>query len=254
MAKIKRLILGLGLWAAAPALFAQPALSPDELFAQGNDAYRAGQFDAAREAYETIVRQGLSSASLCFNLGNAYYRLGQAGRARLWYERAARLDPGDDDTRHNLSLVKARVQDTEPGTGLSGFLQRRSAALRWGFLFANVFFFAVLAAGLLRETEALWWGRWIAGVFFLVASGLLFLERSQGRAVRAIVLEARAEVRSSPDPEAAVGFVVPEGHEVVLFRALHDWVEVGAPQKGVKGWVKRDAVEPIPPQPSLAAG
>ena len=93
--------------------FVTPALAQtaaDE-FDRGNTFYRDGKYEQAAASYETVVKQGLASSSLYFNIGNCYYRLGKMAPAILAYERALRLQPNDADTKHNLALVNLKTLD-----------------------------------------------------------------------------------------------------------------------------------------------
>ncbi len=59
------------------------AQTPNDVFNRGNELYRAGKYQEAAKEYESIIKQGKSSAELYFNLGNAYYRDRQLARAIL---------------------------------------------------------------------------------------------------------------------------------------------------------------------------
>ena len=67
--KRTRLILFVG----ALALFSCTVLAQtlDDAFNRGNELYRAGKYQEAAKEYESIIKQGMVSAELYFNLGNA---------------------------------------------------------------------------------------------------------------------------------------------------------------------------------------
>lgn len=67
--------------------------------------YRAGQYEAAVKALE-----GINTADALYNKGNALARLGDYPAAIEAYEQALKLDPDDEDARHNRDLVKAQLQ------------------------------------------------------------------------------------------------------------------------------------------------
>ncbi|MDL2230631.1 tetratricopeptide repeat protein, partial [Alistipes sp. OttesenSCG-928-L06] len=46
-----------------------------------------------------------------YNMGNAYYKDNQIGKAILYYNKALRLDPGNDDIKHNLTVANTYVRD-----------------------------------------------------------------------------------------------------------------------------------------------
>ena len=234
---------GLFMTLAPLVLKATAEPSREDLFTQGNEAYAQGNFAQARDLYERIAGQRHASAELSFNLGNAYYRLGQLGKARLWYERAAAQRPGDEDVRHNRSLVRAQAQEPDEDDGfrrLAGWLP----FLLWALFAVNAVFFALLGVGLFRSDEWGWWGRWVSGILLALMLALALVARSQ-REPRGVVVEHRVEVRTGPGPDYRVGFIVPEGQSVVLFESDNDWRQVGVPEKGLKGWVPSAAVEPV---------
>ena len=213
-----------------------------ELFEQGNKAYQAGDFATAKDRYEGLVKEGNGGLALSLNLGNTYYRLGQMGRARLWYERALEAAPRDEDARYNRDIVRERVGEKETDTdGL-----RSVAGILWILAsVANVLFFALLALGLSREGEWIWWGRWVLGLVFAILLTVALAAQRQMSVRYGVVIVDRAEARTGPSAQEQVGFVAPEGHRVVLLDRLNDWVQIGVPAKGLKGWVQSNAIEPV---------
>lgn len=213
-----------------------------DTFEQGNKAYQAGDFATAKERYEQLASEGNGGLPLSLNLGNTYYRLGQMGLARLWYERALETAPRDEDARYNRDLVSERVGEKDvPAEGLG-----RVAGLLWIFAsVANLLFFGFLALGLSQDSEWIWWGRWVLGILFAVLLAAALAAQKQMAVPYGVVIVNRAEARTGPSAQEQVGFVAPEGHRVVLLDRINDWVQIGVPAKGLKGWVQKDAVEPV---------
>ncbi|MBK8575413.1 MAG: tetratricopeptide repeat protein [Elusimicrobia bacterium] len=220
-------------------------------FEQGNKAYQTGDFNAAKENYERAVAEGNGGLALSYNLGNTYYRLGKMGLARLWFERALESAPRDDDARYNRDVVRERVGETETDTvefqGLSGALWIAVSA-------ANLLFFLLLALGLYRETEWIWWGRWVLGLLFAIFLIAALAAQRQMSVRYGVVIVDRAEARTGPSAQEQVGFVAPEGHQVVILDRLNDWVQIGVPTKGLKGWVSGNTVEHVRPSSSQVSG
>ncbi len=227
-------------------LFLSPGVygGGQEVFDQANKAYQQGDFAAALEGYERLTSAGTGGVSLCYNLGNTYYRLGNMGRARLWYERALEAAPRDEDARYNRDLVRERVGETEAAN--DGF-RELSGALWAAVSAANLLFFVLLGLGLYRETEWIWWGRWFTGILLAVLLSTAFAAQRQASVRLGVITVDRAEARTGPSAQDQVGFVAPEGHRVVLLDRLNDWIQIGVPAKGLKGWVDRNTVEPIRP-------
>lgn len=81
-------------------------------------------------------------------------------------------------------------------------------------------------------------------LFAILLTGAIAAQRQMS--VRyGVVIADRAEARTGPSAQEQVGFVAPEGHRVVLLDRLNDWVQIGVPAKGLKGWVLSNAIEPV---------
>lgn len=233
------------------------AQTPRERMRAANDAFQSRQYQSAAEMYEALREEGFSSAVLYYNLGNSYYRLGELAPAILNYERALLLRPHDSDTRHNLEVARAQLQDDLEV--LPDFF-----LLRWwrGLAFA----FSATAwsvVGLLF----LWLGigglvTWIfagerrqkvrgfvAGIVLLVLCILpltLALSRinMQQHSRTAILMTPEMALRSAPDAESTEVLIIHEGLKVDLLDQISDWYKVRL-QNGEEGWLPQAAVEEI---------
>ncbi len=100
----------------------QPAL----VFNQGAAHYKAGDFDAAAEAFTRALKTDdlRLQQDDYYNLGNARYRIGQGTEASdtektiaAWekaieaYETALQLNPADTDAQFNRDLVKRKLEE-----------------------------------------------------------------------------------------------------------------------------------------------
>jgi tetratricopeptide (TPR) repeat protein len=247
-------LLFLELLLPARVLWGQTAL--DE-FERGNSYYRAGEFEQAASAYETILNHGLASSSLYFNLGNAYYRLGRIAPTILAYERALRLAPGDADIKHNLDLVNLKTVDRIeplPDLFLVEWLQAVSALVplqmtAWLFSACWILLFGALAGlylssrpGLLRSLRA----ASVIGLALVIPLGILLATQVlQSRSHNDAVLTASVvTAKTSPDAQSMDAFVVHEGLEVKLSDSVGGWVKVILPD-GKVGWIRSEDCERI---------
>ncbi len=93
-------------------------------FNAGAAAYRAGNFTNAVDHFRgTLTSPDLNlQRDAFYNLGNAQFRAGEAAppiRSDAWekairsYEAALKLNPQDEDSRHNLELVRRRLEELE---------------------------------------------------------------------------------------------------------------------------------------------
>ncbi|QJD28901.1 VWA domain-containing protein [Methylococcus geothermalis] len=120
------LVLGLPLPRPAEALDWQGLWqTPDQ---QAAEAFQAGQFDEAARTfrnpawqsaaeyragnYEEAAKslEGLDTADAAYNRGNALARAGKLSDALKAYDQALRLDPNDEDARHNREAVEEALK------------------------------------------------------------------------------------------------------------------------------------------------
>ncbi|HHW4399917.1 TPA: tetratricopeptide repeat protein [Aeromonas hydrophila] len=76
---------------------------------QGNAWYRAGDYAKAAAAYGRA-----STATAHYNRGNALVQLGQLAAAEQAYLAALALEPGHQDARYNLTLLRAQPPEATP--------------------------------------------------------------------------------------------------------------------------------------------
>ena len=84
------------------------AQSPDEHFLKGNIAYGNQQYDAAEEAYRTVLDQ-VESSEVHYNLGNALAQQGKWSEAAFHYMHAYAMNPHMDAAKANLTLAASRL-------------------------------------------------------------------------------------------------------------------------------------------------
>ncbi len=83
---------------------------------RGQSAFRQQKLDEAIEHFRSAERNTenpLEKADALYNLGNAYYLQNKAREAYEAYKEALRLNPKDDDARHNLMMAKSLLTDLE---------------------------------------------------------------------------------------------------------------------------------------------
>lgn len=76
---------------------------------RGNSAYTSGKYREAIDIYTGIISEYGLSTKLQHNLANSYAADGQTGMAVLHYLRGLRLDPGDDDLKSDLNLIRKKA-------------------------------------------------------------------------------------------------------------------------------------------------
>ena len=91
-------------------------------FNEGNALYQSQEFQRAMEAFLEAA-EGADpewQAGALYNLGNALIRQQQPGPAAEAYKQALRLDPGDQDAKHNLELALQQLEQQHQQQGGDG--------------------------------------------------------------------------------------------------------------------------------------
>lgn len=221
-----------------------------EQFEQAGRHYEQGQYREAIQLYGALLKDGLDSAALRFNLGNACFKNGELGRAVFHYRAAAELAPRDPDISANLRFARDRVTAsasiTEPGwSRLARYftlneLSLFSAVCFWTFL---------LLLGLARLRPALRPSLKAsistAGALCLAGAALLALSFWVRTRPVAIATQRQLVVHLGPLSESQTAFTVPDGTELRIQNRREDWLQV-ADRSGRTGWVEagRVAVSP----------
>ncbi len=101
--------------------------SPLARFNDGNALYQTEEYRRALEAYRQAIEVGNASGTpsgnpslagpAWYNLGNALYREGQFQESLDAFKQALRIDPGEDDYKHNLERALEQLEQQEQQTG-----------------------------------------------------------------------------------------------------------------------------------------
>jgi tetratricopeptide (TPR) repeat protein len=221
-----------------------------ELVIKGNKAYSAGMFSQAITCYQDVLKKGVASSELYYNLGNAYYKSEDLPSAILYYEKAKKLSPNNPDINFNLSVANNKIADKiEEVPQLfikrwwtSVFNLLSLDALAISSLVSFTLFFILI--GIFLFSRPLWIRKtsfW-CGIFMLVGSILTFVvaqrkHHSLLEQKEAIVFTPAVTVKSSPDANSVDLFVVHEGAKVTILDSLGAWQEIRI-GNGSEGWIK----------------
>jgi len=223
----------------------------------GDDLYRMGDYQAAAEAYEATLAEGLSSPELHYNLGGAYYHEGQFGKAILNYERALRLDPSFTDARENLALANSHTVDRIAVLPQPLFVRwwnsLCTALLPSGWRIVWLVVFAILCAAIvvlrignsvtLRKTAL---AASAASVLLLIAATALLIGSTHrfNAHSEAIVTQQAVTLKASPDVKSADKMAIHEGTKATITDELPGWYKVTL-SDGTVAWCTQEAIERI---------
>ncbi|MBP8945653.1 MAG: tetratricopeptide repeat protein [Paludibacteraceae bacterium] len=238
-------------------IFFLPLVAQSDAIKRANDFYAKGNYEAAAQEYEKILKEEGFSPELYYNLGNAYYKMNEIGKAILNYERALRLSPRFEDARFNLQIAQQKLVDNISESS-TFFIQRWLTSLinfctsnQW-FIISFILFVVTLICAFIfffkREVGV----RKIAlscGIVFLILTivCLTFSGIRKNEEVnhnQAIILSGVVTVKSAPDQSGTDLFQLHEGTKVTIKSSLGNWVEIKI-ANGSVGWLETKDMEVI---------
>jgi hypothetical protein len=218
-------------------------------FDEANGLYAGKRYAEALEIYSELVREGVQSPQLYYNLGNAHYKCGKIGRAIQYYEKARKLLPRDRDISENLAFAKRQVSGEEENPGflrmiLSGtvfsFTVKELVALESASALLLSVCGVIAVRARARIPGIVRVGLVVFGILVLVSLLFLSVHFLTGRTDRAIVLE-RVEAMSGPGDDFVRILSIPEGTMVWVDEERENWRLIHL-ATGRGGWVRNDGL------------
>lgn len=245
MQKFNKFILSLTLIFAlfAPCLFAQEGAA--------QKAYNQGDYLQAAQLYtEQLKSTPKPSAALYYNLANSYYKLGLTPRALANYYRAWRLNPRDNDIRHNLIFVLAQtgqylVPTDVPSVVFNLFFYLSIIELEGLLWLLGWLFVIVLIFVLITDNKKLKKVLFCLGVGVILVGAWYLCRRPFDTKKLAVVNKNQAEVRSGPGQNFPVNLSIPRNHIVQIKDTKNTWTQILIPSEKTQGWVLKEDLEEI---------
>jgi tetratricopeptide (TPR) repeat protein len=231
--------------------------SSEQLLELAAANYSKGNYVAAAQQYETILKRVGASEALFYNLGNAYFKSDCLAPAILNYERALRLNPADGDARFNLEMCQARIVDKIDPIGMFlivrwyhalGNLQNSNGWATTSILFFILFIGSLFAYFFARRRFLKKFG-FFFGIAMLAFSSLSMVYSAQEsqrltHSDEAILFTLSVTVKSSPDKSGTDLFVLHEGTKMTVRSELGDWSEIEL-EDGNIGWLLSKDIQRI---------
>lgn len=223
-----------------------------------DSAYARNEYQQAAAMYEQIIEEQGISADVYYNLGNAYFKQDNIAKAILNYERALKLNPASDDIAFNLELANSKTIDkveAQPSffitTWYKGLLNSATETTWavWAIIFfiiavISILGYLYLSAVIIRKIG------FISACICIVLCVIFNIFASQQRNyllnhTDAIIMEQSLDVKSTPDEQGTLLFVIHEGHKVkIVDDSMQNWKEIQL-EDGKQGWVKSTDIEVI---------
>jgi hypothetical protein len=239
---MKRFAFSLVLVACTLATSSRAASDPR--FGEAESLAKKKETAAAADVYRELLKDGVDSAGLRYNLGTLALDEGKVGEAVLHLRAAHRLAPGDADVSHNLSVALEARTDRLAGDPVVEPLHALGSTL--SPVVARVAFAGPLALlGLLLAALGFVEGRarravgLVAGATAALAvlGGGLFIARKSLEGTReAVVLVDETNALKSPEADAASSFVAHAGLSGDVMEESGDFVRVRF-ENGLEAWL-----------------
>ena len=221
----------------------------EQLVKDAKEAYDKGKYEQAIANYEKIISTGYTSSALYYNLGNAYYKNDRIGKAIYYYELAHKLEPTDENIKHNLTIVNKRTKDQieqkenyfakNIEAGILNFLSTSG----WAWLTIIALSFACIFYVLFKITERKKLKRlffWIGTLALLkcvagLIIGFMALNNIEQK-TQAIILSAEVSILNAPTNDAKPQFTLHEGTKVHVLETTATWTAISL-DNGNEGWL-----------------
>jgi tetratricopeptide (TPR) repeat protein len=202
-------------------------------------AYNKKEYKKAINYYEIILKEGITSSSLHYNLANAYFKDNQLGKAIYNYELAKKLNPTDGDITNNLRIANSKVVDKIDSkenffantikTGLYSLFSTTG----WAYvtivclLLAAIFFilFSITDNVVLKRVGFWSGGLFVIGFVFSIVVGYAAL-RELHKNTQAIIISQEVAVMPEPSATAKTKFNLHEGTKVNVLSVNGDYTAI----------------------------
>jgi tetratricopeptide (TPR) repeat protein len=224
---------------------------------KGNEFYKNNQYQLAIDEYNKLLKQGYEGTSLFYNLGNAHYRLGKVGYAILYYEKALKLSPGDEDVKHNLTIVKLNLKDKVdmlPPFFIFNIWESLLASFTvngWTLLSLIVFLLLLLcivayffSRSSSQQRISFFSGVGVTVLLIFVLILLTVRMNKEYKIKDGIIVSNVVTVKSAPDNSSKDEFVIHEGLKVRLEDKVDNWAKIRLAD-GKLGWVLEENIRNI---------
>ena len=226
--------------------------SPVDEFNTGNKYYEQKNYDSAVAVYQQLVRQGMESSPLYYNLGNACFRSGDLGHAMLYYLRAQRLDPNDPDIAANLEFARRFTSVQMEGVQLnpvsslfeSIVAPYHLSTLAWASsgCFILLFVFLIARLGFASRGAIVRAGIWTTFLLLLSSSLLTTVKYHHDYLTRrAVIIAEESIVHTGPSELSEKELDAAPGLVVEIIAESGDYYNVLFENKR-RGWILRSLV------------
>jgi tetratricopeptide (TPR) repeat protein len=222
-----------------------------------NQHYKNGKYQDAILIYESILNSQKQSAELYYNLANAYYKTNKIAPAIYYFEKAKILNPNDSDIETNLKYAQNRTIDQfeiVPKMGYGAMFHKLSSIFNYniwayfsvffGFVFFGIFLLYYFNQNIIFKR--VYFTSMIIMLFVLIIclSSAFFEYNNFKKDQPAIVFDEKLEVKTKPNSNSTIAFVLHEGTKIMVVDQLQNWKKIYIDNETI-GWVKEGSIKMI---------
>lgn len=227
----------------------------EKLFENATESYNTGNYQAAIDEYQKIIKSGSESSALYYNLANAYYKMSKVPESIYYYEKALLLNPENADARNNLIFAQQMTIDAitpMPQTWfkrISDSITSLFTLKTWAiFPIVGVFVFIIFFLLYYFLSETFFKRLFFVGMLFtmVLTVGSYFIADFHKSNIEnqhfAILFDKNVRVFAEPNAYSAESFSLHEGTKVEVTETLNEWVKIRLAD-GKIGWIKASALK-----------
>ena len=248
---MKRIYLLMIMMIAALGISAQSI--QEQEFAKANKYYDENRYDTAVVIYERILADGYESAPLLYNIGNSYFKMRNYPMAILNYEKALKLDPRNEEIRHNLDIANSIINDkinpvpefllTKWWRSIGNMFSANGWAVfslvLFGILLLLIFLYFTARSRFTKKTSFF---AAILLLLVLVCSIILAYQKYDylNTHNEAIITIPTITAKSSPSHTGVDLFVIHEGTKIEILDNTNEWDKIKIADGNI-GWLPSSA-------------
>ena len=217
------------------------ASSFEDLFNDGTQSYKSGQYARASDAFAKSAAEHPASGTL-LNLGLSEWQRGKVGPAICAWEQAAWVNPYGEAARTNLKFARKSAQLEAPDLAWYEVVSTWLPADWWAWITGVSLWLAIAMVtlpGILRQPRRTW--HQAAAAFGLMVF-LLSVPAHMGvrsRTCIGFVLQKETPLRLTPTTDAQVLTRLQAGQPARVESAHGRFILVRAGSEGTRGWLDR---------------
>ncbi len=229
---------------------------PTQAFFRGNTFYEERDYAKALQNYEQVLKLGVESGNLYYNIGNTYLKMGKVGYAILYYSKARRLIPQDSDLKSNLSYARSLVQEGSADMPRGNFVGRiirrpfasfnlNNVALIGLVLYACLILMAaafIINPVLFKKIKIVFIALCVLLVWDVTVFGLRYYYEEALK--HGVVIQKEVEGKYEPIDKSTTYYKLREGSDVIIMKTKNDWRQIRR-RDGKRAWVKKESVEEV---------